>query len=232
VGLTVHYKFSAPGRTVAAIRPLVERLRRHALTLPFKKVTDLFELKHKACEFRGGHACEPHAWLKVQTIRFSTREKGNTIYSTDEEHPVHIVAFTVFPGDGCEPANFGLCKYPGNLKDWSWSSFCKTQYASNPTAGDMANFLKCHLSLVALLDKAREMEILGEVHDEGQYWDKRDLTALVKTVGVWNEMTAGFYGQFRDAVEAAGGDPRGIVAAIAKFTNFEQIEMKACQRKR
>ena len=88
----------------------------------------------------------------------------------------------------------------------------------------MANFLKCHLGLIAVLDKAREMEILGEVHDEGKYWQNRDVEALVKEVGMWNRMIAGFYGQLRDGVEAAGGDPRAIVAEIAKFRDFERLE--------
>ena len=26
--------------------------------------------------------------------------------------PLHIIAFTTVPGDGSEPANFGLCRYP------------------------------------------------------------------------------------------------------------------------
>ena len=88
----------------------------------------------------------------------------------------------------------------------------------------MANFLKCHLGLVALLDKAKEMGILGAVKDEGKYWDNRDVAALVKEVGMWNKMIAGFYGQLRDAVEAGGGDPRILASEIAKFRDFERLE--------
>ena len=33
---------------------------------------------------------------------------------------------------------------------YSWHSFCKTQYAGNPSLGGEANFLKAHLSLIEL----------------------------------------------------------------------------------
>ena len=54
----------------------------------------------------------------------------------------------------------------------------------------------------------------------------RDVAALAKEVGLWNQMIAGFYGGLRDAVENAGGDPGDLVAEIAKFRNFERLEME------
>jgi hypothetical protein len=226
MGLTLHYEFSVAARPVGEVRGLVERLRKFALGLGFQGVSEMIELKREEAQFRRGQEGDPHAWLKVQTIRFQTASRGDVIYSTGETAPVHVVAFTVMPGEGSEPANFGLCRYPGVAQDWSWSSFCKTQYASDPGAGDVANFLKCHLGLIAVLDKAREMEILGKVSDEGGYWEKRDVEALIREVGMWNRMVAGFYGGLRDAVEKAGGDPGKVVAEIAKFRNFEGLEME------
>lgn len=225
MGLTLHYTLSCPSRPATEVRDLVEKLRKHALSLPFQNVSKVIELTRDECQFRRDNKGDPHAWLKVQTIRFQVEEDGDVIRSTTESNPIHIIAFTVQPGEGSEPANFGLCQYPRKT-GWSWSSFCKTQYASNPSVGDVANFLKCHLGLTAVLDKAREMEILGEVNDEGKYWQNRDVEALVKEVGMWNRMIAGFYGQLRDAVEAAGGDPRAIVGEIAKFRDFERLEME------
>jgi hypothetical protein len=58
-----------------------------------------------------------------------------------------VIAFETKPGDGCEDANFGLCQFPShvshpelgmvqtNLDGWSWHSFCKTHYASDPRCG-------------------------------------------------------------------------------------------------
>ena len=223
MGLTLHYELAAPACPAAKARSLVEALRKHAQSLPFQSVLEIIELKRDECQFRRGDREDPHAWLKVQTIRFDIEEKGDLIRSTSECTPIHIIAFTVDPAEGSENANFGLCKYP-KAKGWSWASFCKTQYASNPSTGDVANFLKCHLGLVGLLDKAGEMGILGAVKDEGHYWDHRDVAALTKEVGMWNRMIAGFYGGLRDAVEAAGGDPRSVAAEIAKFRDFERLE--------
>lgn len=53
---------------------------------------------------------------------------------------------------------------------------------------------------------------------------KCGVAALVKEVGMWNRMIAGFYGDLRDAVEAAGGDPGSVEAEIAKFRDFERLE--------
>jgi hypothetical protein len=229
MGLTLHYKLAAPELPAKEVRQLIERLRKYALELPFDRVLEVTELKEEACGPECREGLDEYAWLKIQTTRFGTEAKDGLIYSTSETHPRQIVAFTVLPGKGAEAANFGLCRYPGE-KGWSWSSFCKTQYASDPAAGGVANFLQCHVGLVCLLDKAREMEILGEVIDEGGYWEKRDVEALVREVGRWNQALAGFYGQFRDTMEAAGGDPQGIKAAIAKFSNFERLEAKSRKR--
>ena len=75
-----------------------------------------------------------------------------------------------------------------------------------------------------MLDKARELKILGDVHDEGKFWQNRDVKALIKEVGMWNRIIAGIYGRLRDGVEATGGDPAGILAEIAKFRDFERLE--------
>ena len=223
MGLTLHYELAASACSAAKARSLVEELRKHAQSLPFLDVSDIIELEGEACSFNPDNQEDAHAWLKVQTIRFQTKSNGDVITSSAESHPTHIIAFTVDPAEGAEPANFGLCKY-AKAKGWSWSSFCKTQYASNPSIGDVANFLKCHLGLVGMLDKAKELEILREVHDEGKYWDNRDVAALTKEVGMWNRMIAGFYGGLRDAVEAAGGNAAVLQAEIAKFSDFERLE--------
>src|SRR5207248_6808050 len=100
-----------------------------------------------------------------------------------------------------------------------WRSFCKTQYASNPSTGDVENFLRCHLSVIRLLDHAQHLGMLHEVCDEGGYWERRDVQALVKEVGEWNAAIASFVGGFKDLI----GD-RDVQAEITKFPNFEHLE--------
>ena len=106
-------------------------------------------------------------------------------------------------------------------KGWLWTSFCKTQYASNPKLGGVENFLRCHLSLIRLLDHARELGMLKHVSDEGGYWEKRDVQALVQEVGEWNEAIAGFAGQLKDQLTG-----QGMEAAITRFSDFEHLEAK------
>jgi hypothetical protein len=64
------------------------------------------------------------------------------------------------------------------LGGWSWTSFCKTQYAAKPEVGGVANFLKCHLAVIGLLDAAKAIGFAVEVVDEGDYWEQRDTGAL------------------------------------------------------
>jgi hypothetical protein len=146
--------------------------------------------------------------------------------------PACVIAFTAWPGEGCEQSNFGLCKYPAvietsrgplktRLSGWRWSSFCKTQYASDPNCGGVPNFLQCHLSVIALLDRAKELGCLAEVHDEGGFWEQRDLHALVQQIGSWNEMIAALGGRLKDLTE---GSPLEFESAISRYTDFEQLE--------
>jgi hypothetical protein len=232
MGLTLHYQLASTAITPAAARGLVEKLRHHAKTLHFSRVGELIELKGGECRLEKSRGKDAHAWLKIQATRFITRTEGDTTRTISEIHPTHLIAFTIKPGAESEHANFGLCRYPGKSKAWAWSSFCKTQYASNPAAGGVANFLKCHLGLIDLLDKAKELGILENVEDEGKYWKGRDAEALASEVGKWNQMIAGFYGMMRDGIEAAGGDPGALASNIAKFSDFERLEAKARSRKK
>jgi hypothetical protein len=114
-----------------------------------------------------------------------------------------VLAFGTAPGDGCEQANFGLCQYAceashpefgkrqTKLEGWSWHSFCKTHYASDPRCGGPPNFLRCHLGVVALLDEAQKLGILGAVSDEGDFWETRSLERLTKEIGEQSAMLAG-----------------------------------------
>lgn len=141
-----------------------------------------------------------------------------------------------------------------HLSGWRWSSFCKTQYASDPRCGGAANFLRCHISVVTLLDRIAKLPTLAiEMDDEGRYgpskysddwkqaraegreptypWHKGkyDPKALVSEVGDWNQLIASFAGAFKDAARKTGFD---CESAIAKFPNFESLEFRGSQDKR
>jgi hypothetical protein len=231
MGLTIHYKLQSNTGSAKQARQLLEQLRQRALDLPFKEVGEIVELDGETADFDKQDKDDPNRWLLIQAGQYVVRD-GRHYRIT----PTQVIAFSTYPGEGCEEANFGLAVYPKtievdgkkvrtNLGNWSWGSFCKTQYASNPEVGGVENFLRCHLAVVKLLDAAAEIGILKEVSDEGDYWQKRDLKALAAEVGDWNSLIAGWAGRLKDSF----GD--GLVSEIAKFPNFEHLEAQAEKKK-
>jgi len=236
MGLTIHYSLKAQGSDVQA-RELIHALHQTAQDLPFKELGQVIELSGEQCDHNKRPADDPLRWLLIQAtesveVEPKGRKKNQGWTSSYNVLPSRLIAFTAWPGEGCEESNFGLCQYPrvirtecGPLKTglsgWFWSSFCKTQYSSNPDCGGVPNFLRCHLTVIAMLDRAKQIGCLEEVSDEGGFWDRRDLPALVKEIGSWNEMIAAFGGKLKDLVE---NGPGKFESAIAEFPNFEQLE--------
>jgi hypothetical protein len=240
MGLTIHYSLRSSAQSPKRVRELVAQLRSRALDLPFAEVGDIVELSGEECNHERRGRDDPHRWLVIQAGQYvdDPRRKG---YSYGVA-PIHVIAFSAWPGEGCEEANFGLCRYPATIEvqdpvcrwmkrtirtqltGWRWGSFCKTQYASNPDCGGVQNFLRCHLCVIRMLDHAKELGVLHHVSDEGDYWEKRDIAALAREVGQWNEALAAWAGQLKDHL----GD--GLLSAIADFPNFEHLEA-AGQRK-
>ena len=224
MGLTIHYGLHSNTRSVLLARSLVDKLRQAALDLPFESVSELIELTGDGCNYHERSREDPHRWLLIQA-----REMVQLDDQLYEVAPQHLITFETNPGAGCEPANMGLALYPATivlpngqrkrtgLAGWCWSSFCKTQYSSDPNAGGVENFLRCHMSVIALLDQARTLGIVSSVSDESGFWDKRDVRELAQVVGTWNEFIAGLAGKLMDQFG------KGVVAEIAKFPNFEHL---------
>jgi hypothetical protein len=230
MGLTIQYSLRSTTRSADEARRLVETLRQRALDLPFKHVGDVLDLSGADCDYEQQEKGQPNRWLLIQANQ--PIERDSYMYHVA---PTRLIAFDTSPGEGSEPANFGLCRYPrtvaghpshgvqkvntGLPSGWFWRSFCKTQYASNPSTGDTENFLRCHLSVIRLLDVAKELGILHSVSDEGGYWEKRDVRLLVEEVGHWNAAIAGFVGGMKDLL--GGAD---VQSEITRFPNFEHLE--------
>ena len=237
MGLTIHWNLRSNTRSPKQAREKIAHLRGRALDLPFEQVGDIVELTGSECDFENCEQDDPNRWLLIQAGQYLERPAAGGSYSYNVA-PTHVIAFETLPGDGCEAANFGFCKYPVHIEvddpelpgqrkrirtklpGWHWSSFCKTQYASNSECGGVQNFLRCHLSVVSLLDHARTLGILEGVSDEGGFWEARDVQALAQEVGNWNNMIAGFAGQMKDWF----GDQ--FVAEITNFPDFEHLEAK------
>jgi hypothetical protein len=215
MGLTLHYELRSAVRTAPQALRLIERLREAACDLPFEEVGPIVEWEAEAGEredFPGG------LWHATQLVR-----RGE---SWSEICPTRLIAFRIEPAAGSESAEFGLARYPRRA-GWSWKSFCKTQYASAPQHGGAANFLRCHVGLVKLLDAAAKLGLTVKAVDESEYWKNRDGEALVREIGRWNELIAGVGGKLKDA-QGSGQ----VMGPIFEFPNFEHLEARGAARRR
>ena len=239
MGLTIHYNLRTTLTDRQSVRALVTSLQQAAAGLPFRRVGPVKEFRDREADYDQSSRDDEDRWLKIQACRYV--EVGDQDISVK---PRHIIAFTIHPGSGCEPANFGFCQFPSRvdmavagapvrryatgLDGWSWGSFCKTQFASDPRCGGTENFVRCHVGVVRLLDFAAAMgQMTVEVSDESNYWERRDPKELVNTVGDWNEFVAAFAGTIKDLAEREGV---AVEAAIAGFPNFEHLEAKGMER--
>jgi len=129
---------------------------------------------------------------------------------------------------------------PTRLAGWRWGSFCKTQYASDPKHGGPANFLRCHVSLVALLDRIAALPGTKVIlDDEGKFGRHRsrndggpgrapycwragnyDPRALLAEVGHWNELIAAALGALKDSFGSS------VAAPIFSCRDFERLEFR------
>jgi hypothetical protein len=233
MGLTIHYGLTTDTTDVGAVRSVVKQIHQLARRLPFQEVGEVVEFQDEQCSYDDRD--DNNRWLKIQAGQY-VQDADNYI----KVRPLHIIAFTAIPGDGCEPANFGLCRYPEfvelerptkrrlktNLPSFCWKSFCKTQYANAPGAGGVVNFVRCHGSIVELLDAIQKQQLAKvDVNDESHFWEHRDVRRLAETVGEWNEMVAAVAGQLKDAVNGFQ-----VEAPITEFQNYEHLEAKGLDR--
>jgi len=233
MGLSIGYTLTFAGSDEEA-RLVMQALHSTALDLPLEHVTELRQLS--------GDACSPEHHPPMDPVRDLLAGPGERIYYVTGERwpdellfqyqthivqPEHVIGFSTSPGSGCEEADFALCRYPalaptphGTLRTalpgWRWHAFCKTQYASNPKFGGRANFLRCHLSVIALLDKAKELGCRVEVDDDGDFWDARDLGQLLREVAAYNGLVAAWTGRLKDEVD--------LTSPILEYPDYEHWE--------
>lgn len=232
MGLTIHYGLKYKGSDMGAMKKVVALRERIAKLYPNDDVSEVKVFEGEAADYNK-RPRDRWTWLLIQAqanVVVYRRSDGMGGCSMDAS-PLKAIVFETAPAEGSEPANFGLCRYPATvnwngqtietkLEGWRWHSFCKTQYASDPTCGGVPNFVKCHLFVVSVLDLAKEAGILKEVSDEGDYWTKRDADALAEEVGTWNGMIAAFGGALKDAMGGATSSP------IFDRPDFEHLEFK------
>jgi hypothetical protein len=124
---------------------------------------------------------------------------------------------TVVPGDGSEPAHFGLCRYP-DMRHWTLTSFCKTQYAGQH---GIEHFLACHRRIISLLDLWRDFGVDVKVMDEGEFWETRSLERLRQRLATYDRLVAAVAGTLMDDL---GKGEAGVQAEIFDNARFERLE--------
>jgi len=228
MGLTIHYSLKCAADNVEIAREKVRQLREIAKDLPFAEVGDIEEINKEDYLTENNNLSDSKKWLKVVGCKY-VFPKNESPYQVE---PERAIAFNVWPGEGCETATFGLAFYPaenqGDRSLWSWSSFCKTQYASNPEFGGIENFVKCHLLVIKILDEAKNLGILDSVSDEGGYWEERNLEELISRVGEYNALIAAVVGGIQDLFANAGNVKS--YSPISEFPNFEYLEAEGTRQ--
>ena len=227
MGLSIHYRLDFSGSDDDAKR-FVSRLHEVAVRFGAGEVTPLRELAGEAAALSTAVVDEDSV-LKLAASSWGQVDK--------HPHPVdalRLCGFVLAPGQGCEPAPMGLAQFPASImvdgravdtelgEGWHWVSHVKTEYASNPQFGGIQNFLQCHLTICALLEKAREFGVTVFVDDESGFWEHRSVEQLVHSVTRLNQIMAGLVGAMKDAE-----DEGEVGGAIQEFTNFEQLKAEA-----
>lgn len=244
MGLTISYDLSLPaGTPEVEVYRLLAKLRDEAAALPFQATSDIVRLTEQDLDrpspMRGlaFERLEDVVDVGGRFVRDELYRKSRGLdveHAPDEEYfyveapdglPVVVIGFAVAPGAGSEPASFALSKLiePDTASRWSWQCFCKTQYAS--AHGD-DHFVKCHTSVVALLDAAQRIGIACNVYDETGFYESRDESQLLASVDKMNRLIAQLAGQLSDAYVEAGGDSRQVQGEIFRHPAFERLEMR------
>ena len=250
MGLTIHYQLGFPATTMRKARQAVEMLRQRCLDLPFSEVGEVLTFVGEECDYMQPNQDADARWLLIQSegnvnCAARTERRNRTIPSGGNYTlsyrvvPRTVVAFTAWPGEGCEASNLGLRLLPDRIqvrgesgntfwlptaeadRGWTWGSFCKTQYANDPQYGGLQHFLQCHLTVIAALDAARELGFGVTVSDEGDFWDKRSVEALAREVGAEDQHLAALMGALKDQADLDG---MTVAAPITKRPDFEHLE--------
>ena len=238
MGLHLCYELSLPADVPDVdVARLVSELRERTLALPFDRVSESVRLTEQA--LAGPSPLRGLAYTRLEDVahvraslargelwrrRLGVPDEDLTRVHVPPDVPTVARAFAVAPERGCEPAAFGVVQLARGAQDpspWWWHVCCKTQYAS--VVGD-DHLLRCHGSLVTLLDAAAAVGFDIEVRDETGYWELRDPRQLVDAVAEMNRVVACFAGAFTDALRDAGADSRQVKGAIFEHPDFERLE--------
>lgn len=221
MGVTIHYSIRHATRSAARAERAVQEVRaaalRFARTQDLGAVTPVFPLA-EAVMFGT-------QYLVIQEPDYS---RGIAI------EPLDGWCFSVAVGRDCEPAAFGLGRYPTFVMDgkrrrrtgfgggWMFRAACKTQYASIHGREHLEH---CHRAVLDLALLWQDVGATVEIADEGEYYPARDPEELFRRTDLLNRVTAGLAGALKDDAEERGAPP--IQSPIFNHPLFEHLEAEA-----
>ena len=187
---------------------------------PDSQETLLFEEFYRACVVQGRHIShrrgDAPSWVLVELV---DQNKGHIRwrFKGSIEDARKLFRSAEFKADIDRLVWGEENTIPGETG--TWASFCKTQFANEY---GMPNFLRAHMTVCAILEKAQDIGFKVKVDDESGFWTKRDVKDLAEVVGQWDQMIAAMFGTMKDAIP-------GVVSPIQNRTDFEHLEMKGQQ---
>jgi len=222
MGLTIRYALWVEKRLAGAVvRELVNRTALYARKIGCSEVSEVIPVE----------ADTPGTFWHVQLER-----QGEHFVRSIPAKRGWVV--DVWPGEGCESALFGLCQYPrstphvpvdvytGAGSGWVLKGYCKTQYAHEH---GWEHFLRCHKTIVSILDFWRQLGATVEVSDEGEYWETRSEAKLRSTLDRYDGFMAAVAGMVKDVADETGTG-LAVEAPIFARKDFEKLEAEGCQK--
>jgi hypothetical protein len=212
MGLEIFYDLHAPASwDRLRVRRTVRAARQHALTVGFQEVNRV--------------QINDPSHPRTMGVRHLPKDLPYLAAEAEDGW-----FFRTWPGEGCETALFGLCKFPAQVSaeghtvafgwggGWHFHSWCKTQYAD---VVSRAHFLKCHLGIISILDFFRAEGCRVQVRDGGDFWKSRRVETLTRHLERMHAIVAAVAGAVKDAGESSAGR---FVAPIARHPQFERLE--------
>lgn len=219
MGLTISYTLRLESASGELVLEKMRSLHRLAADLPLKEPGELVNLEGDAC-----HLQEADGSLTILKFGVMTLEDHKEVHNQRYDNVpscAHPIGFEVFAGDGCSSSSFGLASHAATLDHWEWVDHCKTQYASNPDYGGLEHVLRCHLTVLKILEFCQQLGILERVCNPSGYWEHHNLQALVMSLREHNIFTAAMISSVKDLLEPLVYTAQ---APILDRSDFEHLE--------
>jgi len=130
------------------------------------------------------------------------------------------VCLKVDVGEGVEWFEVMLGRL-GAGRVWRGMRCTKTQYAQH--------FVDAHLAVISMLGLCKEAGILKSVHDEGEYWQSRDLDVLARNINASTDMIRAMSAAFGKIARARGWQTD---SAIDRCANYVRTRSSSPRRRR